>query len=144
MIRCEDKDSNYQCINGQCLTLEVLKDKPHFVVVAMNDTEFITTEVITVQLKNMSGIDEFVIVVEYDDEGRIVQIAVYVNDKPNAVIIEKSINDNCQGIFCRAEEVCIRENTSFLSLSESWSLKRNGQQSVIAMITSVLILASFK
>ena len=129
---CSSKDdSRLACVNDKCIAEDDGIDNGWVVVITINTTESnsITSEQIAVEVSNLSGIDvdEFTIGVEYDDEGRIITILVYVNDKTTADTISVSVNEldkteTCEGILCRSEKTSIREITRELSLSNAQGL----------------------
>ena len=91
LIRCEDKDSNQQCINDQCSVKEVSEDTRYVVFIELNVTEENSFDADSIL--ELFGVDDCDMVIEYDNKGIPVVILVYVEDKSTADSITRIIRE---------------------------------------------------
>jgi len=116
-IKCKNGDNITICKDGKC----VEEDKRWAVVVVIKSSETVSAHEIVKELSNMTGIDEneMTIGIEYDENGNMNRIIVYVKDEKQAKIMSEAVEKYCKS--APYERSCgapiVREITSTLSLS---------------------------
>ena len=143
-----DAGNTTVCVNDKCVEKqqEIISEKQWVIEITLNNTESysITSNDIASEISNKSGIDieDLTIGVEYDGDGKVTRILVYVNDKSNADIISSSVKcsngeEGCNDITCRCTSVNVRENTPSLSIV---SLSCYHSSNLMMMMFSLLLI----
>jgi len=118
--KCENGDNTAVCKDDKCVAAEEKK----WAVVIEFDTDKVEPETydeIAGELKNTTGIDTPV-VVEYDVNGVIKRVTIYVDDKDQAKKITDIVNsldkgESCEGVLCWSKQATMKETNPEASLS---------------------------
>ena len=93
------KRSRCECIDGRCITQEDTENKTHAIEMDVEDLNStnITSIDIAIELSDLTGIDldDIIISVEYNDDGIITKIIVYVNDESTADTLRNAVLEKC-------------------------------------------------
>ena len=143
------------CVNDKCIAEDddedsEMADKKWVVEIKMNESDSfsMTSEEIVSDISKKSGVDadDITIGVEYDENGKIVRVIVYVNDESKADKVVATVkcgqSETCEGITCHCEEVQSHEKVRPLNLSESHSILSN-KVLVLTLISFIAPLAQF-
>ena len=138
------------CMDGECVSVakEVDEKKEIFtIVIEMKATDVITvtSNEIAMELSKMSSInaDNITVAIEYDKEGKMKNILVYVSEESQAKLLSDAVNgiekdDNCEGILCRSERAQVRKETQKLSLEKA---RKNHVEVILLLLLALISLA---
>ena len=102
-----------------------------------------SSQEIVTEISEKTGIDaeDITIGVEYDGDGKVVRILVYVSDENKADKVVSSVTcgeiESCEGLSCYCEEVESHEKARPLNLSEGHSNLSN-KLIVLALISFIV------
>ena len=115
------------CEKDECIDEDEVKDL-WSVEITLEDSLIIpiTPDEIASEVSDLSGIEvkELTIGIEYDKDGFIKRIIVYVKEEGQAKSISESVNSidksgPCEGVLCRSEKATVHQKTRLFSLSSS-------------------------
>ena len=93
--KCDNEKNIALCNdNGQCMDEEFLKDKPR-ALLELKENVTITETYVEVLTELREIVEDVSLAIEYNDDGQMVHITVYVNDESQAVLINTAVN-NCR------------------------------------------------
>ena len=130
-IKCTSEGNSHMlCIDDtECIEENDIPIKEWMVEIFFNHSgsPLITSNQIVTELNELSGISpsDVSVSVEYDEDGKITRVVVFVNEETTAYTMESSLSSECKSgverFVCGYDGVHIREMTPFLSLSEAVS-----------------------
>ena len=139
-------DSLMTCVDGECVDEYNMTDKKWAVdiVIPSTDPSLVSADDIALEVSRISNINvsEITIGIDYDDEGYVVRVIVYVTDKSSADVIVTSLKemdkgDTCEGILCRSQDVHQREITQVRFLSEGHRIHAITVMSIIMLFITL-------
>ena len=123
--------NNEVCINDECVVNDTINKQWAVDVdlqVNSTDSMMINSYQITVELSKISDLsaDDIVVAIQYDQDGNLTGITVYVDDEKQANTIVQTLksfdeSDNCDSILCRSDHVHKRQITDMLFLEGAHS-----------------------
>jgi len=137
------------CINDGCFAEDSIEDKEWVVEIDVNNTnmEPIDVDEVTHEMSELTGISEtdFVLGIEYDSEGRIIRVLLYVNDEKTANRVQDTVDGTpkggCEQFRCRLMQARVREITHHsVSFSSAFRLHNDIVIGIISMVLAFIHL----
>ena len=139
------KDGEYVCMDESCVRKDSFDNHKWGVVIDVEESDNIyNTTNITASINELSGVnpDEITVVTEINDEGQIVRIIVYVDDKSTADIIVEAVDNLDTNGDCGYGILCLKKSVEVKSLTLSMSGSSSLRISVLFMALHLMLLAS--
>ena len=143
--------NNEVCFNDTCIEENDITDMKWKIEIEIDPTIPLTYDEIVVELSVITDtdIDDVIITVEYDDQGLIHRIVVYIDDESKAKKLTERLNSLdssesgiCKGFSFSVREVRMRENTRELSLSTGFFYHANFKSILSIFMTMIFIALS--
>jgi len=140
--KCGDK--SMQCIDDKCFKKDEVENKKWVVYIEFNTSDVVIPESgqLVKELAKLSKVDEYdmKVVIEYDGEGGVKRVIVYVDDEYQATDITEAVNKldkgaSCEGILCKSEKAKTEE---YIPMASGANHMRNVMAMFVAMVFILL------
>ena len=108
-----------KCVDDKCINQDEMKEEWTVVIdIYSSNTNPVNLTEVKMEMSTLANMsmNDFEISVEYDNDGRVVRVIVYVNDETSANEVKVKVDnldkgDSCEGILCNSKETHVQENT---------------------------------
>jgi len=140
--KCDDE--LMKCMEDKCFEKDKVEGKKWVVYIEFNASDIVIPESdeLTKELSNLSKVDEYdmKVVIEYDGNGGVKRVLVYVDDEDQANDIVETVNKldkgaSCEGILCKSIKAKAEDLSPKISPSGA-----NHIHSVMAMFVAMVFI----
>ena len=133
------------CIDDKCIAENDMKEEWTVIIdIDGSDPNPVNLSDVRMEVIAVTNMDinDFNISIEYDNDGHVICVIVYVNDENIAKDVKVKVDnldksESCEGILCRSKDVRVREITHTLFISDAHNIREN--HAIMALIFKIAV-----